>query len=427
MIIIPQSPNTLLKILQTPSLPKDNPRSYQLTTSSEAWNKKAGAYIDFSVHPWTKWFGEETCSNGATEKCKTENKSNGTRTCSSGIWGSCTATSSCNDSDGDGYGNSFSDACEFSGIDCVDSNPNINPGILEICENGLDDDCSAGDKQCGNCFIGASTYTPESSVWAFIYPEGCKCDGENKYVGYCCENGYNAWLPCGFEACKANTSCTTLDNCTGTCNSLGTECIDITTDGCPNYVLQQGLAGYNGTIDSKISNVKPTTPEGTLDYVSIITVPAETNEHKTLIKFDLTNLPQDLTIQDCILQFYITSEESPYWAKEALDRAKYMNVSVRKILKNWSENTVTWNSPWTTPGADAEGIDRSAQILDFNPIANADVNVHTVSKYLYNVNKTWVKFALPSSVCQDWLNNSSNNFGLLLEFYMFNKEYAAVS
>ena len=46
------------------------------------------------------------------------------------------------DNDGDGYG---------AGRDCDDSNPNINPGILEICDNGFDDNCNGEvdtDSEC---------------------------------------------------------------------------------------------------------------------------------------------------------------------------------------------------------------------------------------------------------------------------------------
>ena len=49
----------------------------------------------------------------------------------------------CSDEDGDGYGDPASPDCAHPEFDCDDSNPDINPGALEICDNGIDDDCDA--------------------------------------------------------------------------------------------------------------------------------------------------------------------------------------------------------------------------------------------------------------------------------------------
>lgn len=49
------------------------------------------------------------------------------------------ATKDCPDSDGDGV----TDA-ECGGVDCNDSNAQVNPHATEVCNNGVDDDCNAG-------------------------------------------------------------------------------------------------------------------------------------------------------------------------------------------------------------------------------------------------------------------------------------------
>ncbi len=53
-------------------------------------------------------------------------------------------------SDGDGYG----EVC-----DCNDSNPNVNPGMPEILNNGIDDDCNPATPDIPPpCFIGTATF-----------------------------------------------------------------------------------------------------------------------------------------------------------------------------------------------------------------------------------------------------------------------------
>jgi len=56
------------------------------------------------------------------------------------------STTPCVDSDNDGY-----DDVSCGGTDCNDSNPNINPGVIEICDNGIDEDCNGQDLSCGTC------------------------------------------------------------------------------------------------------------------------------------------------------------------------------------------------------------------------------------------------------------------------------------
>lgn len=47
----------------------------------------------------------------------------------------------CTDLDGDGYGIPASSLCTYPGLDCDDSDGDVNPAGEEICGNAIDDDC----------------------------------------------------------------------------------------------------------------------------------------------------------------------------------------------------------------------------------------------------------------------------------------------
>jgi|GEM_PF-3435051 len=73
------------------------------------------------------------------------------------------------DSDNDGY---------YTGCnprDCVDNNPNINPGMPEVCGDGIDNDCSGGDLACPT-----PTPTPDpdfNPCWDPYMMEECESRG----------------------------------------------------------------------------------------------------------------------------------------------------------------------------------------------------------------------------------------------------------
>ena len=47
----------------------------------------------------------------------------------------------CSDLDGDGYGDPENLLCPYAEPDCQDGDPQVNPGAIEVCDNGIDDDC----------------------------------------------------------------------------------------------------------------------------------------------------------------------------------------------------------------------------------------------------------------------------------------------
>lgn len=73
--------------------------------------------------------------------------------------------SCCNDNDGDGYGNPASSLCPHPELDCDDTNADVNPGMTEVPENGIDDDCNPGTPPWGiPAFTAAHMGAPEAAA-----------------------------------------------------------------------------------------------------------------------------------------------------------------------------------------------------------------------------------------------------------------------
>jgi len=171
----------------------------------------------------------------------------------------------CTDSDTDTYlGYDITD-CPI-GDDCNDTNENINPGEIDLCSNGIDEDCSTLDLICQTCAQGA------------VPNYGCTCGGTDYYSGYCCSD---SWQPgiCDdtcpyrpFEGFGATTQ-GAKDCPTGytnyTVNSLGDSGVGTLRD-----ALSQGCRYINFSIS------------GTIEIDSQITV---TNNYITINGSDATN------------------------------------------------------------------------------------------------------------------------------------------
>ena len=120
------------------------------------------------------------------------------------------------DQDGDGVGNGNSGKCLYaalppfsttSGADCNDSNPQVKPGVQELC-NGVDDNCSGSiDEGLGTvvCGLGPCNHSVESCVGGV--PKVCDplqgsapetCDGvDNDCDGQVDEGTLNSCGQCG--------------------------------------------------------------------------------------------------------------------------------------------------------------------------------------------------------------------------------------
>jgi len=131
------------------------------------------------------------------------------------------ASNHCEDLDMDGYGDPASPVCPYHGLDCDDSDPDVNPGAAEVCDNSTDDDCDAlidsDDPDCCNDTDGDGYGDPASAYCT--YPE-LDCNDtnpdvnpgveENTAAGNCndginndCEQG----IDCADPDCSDDPAC----------------------------------------------------------------------------------------------------------------------------------------------------------------------------------------------------------------------------
>jgi hypothetical protein len=77
---------------------------------------------------------DEICGNDKDNNCDGEKKE---------------CPENCTDKDGDGFGiEGQNEDCPREGIDCDDTNPNINPEAEEVCGNQVDENCDGKDTPC---------------------------------------------------------------------------------------------------------------------------------------------------------------------------------------------------------------------------------------------------------------------------------------
>lgn len=134
-------------------------------------------------------------------------------TCGNGIDENCDGSDSicppqCEDKDGDGYGKGA--GCK--GPDCDDENKLAHPGAVEVCENGIDDDCSGGDALC-------PTHCTDNDQDGYGDGDGCKgpdCDDYNKAVN-----------PGAEEICGNKVD----EDCDGKDDECPVQCADYDGDG----------------------------------------------------------------------------------------------------------------------------------------------------------------------------------------------------
>lgn len=115
------------------------------------------------------------------------------------------------------------------------------------------------------------------------------------------------------------------------------------TGGLTTSILQQGVGGYNGVSDTFIQYYAADQNYCRFEELYVVT----SNKGATLLRFDLTNLPETmagLNVDSVIVE--ATLELAAIQGNEGPVMGIYLPY------KPWTPCEVTWNRPWEKPGAD---------------------------------------------------------------------------
>src|SRR5690554_3499493 len=159
----------------------------------------------------------------------------------------------CEDLDGDGY-LGMTARCQ-RGTDCDDTDERVHPAAAEVCGDGIDNDCSNGDALC-------TGYCVDRDEDGFGYGEGClgpDCDDSNPdiYPGALevCGNGIDENCDGQDAICPQN--CTDLDGDgygpagqNSDCPREGVDCDD--TDASVNPGAEEVCNGIDDNCDGRI-------------------------------------------------------------------------------------------------------------------------------------------------------------------------------
>ena len=155
-------------------------------------------------------------------------------------------------------------------------------------------------------------------------------------------------------------------------------------------VLQDGLAGYDGTRDTSIDAWKPTTNYGTDGSLRV----RQGDVKASLLRFDLSIVPRSARLQSARLRVYINERTN----------TGSMQLQGYVLTRPWDEAAATWlqadaEHKWSAAGANATPADRLE-----TPVF--DVSLGTAS--------SWIEVDVTRAV-ESWLLNPAANHGLVIK------------
>jgi hypothetical protein len=159
--------------------------------------------------------------------------------------------------------------------------------------------------------------------------------------------------------------------------------------------LQQGTGEYDGCTDTYLDQTNPAESYGTIDKLRI-----KTQENvNSLIRFDLSSLPANVTVSQATLKLFVTSR----YPENAITLRAY------RVLKGWTEDEASWadaasGMPWTMSGCQSPGG-------DYDPVYDDEI-------IGYDSVSTWLELDVTAMV-NHWVMQPAENFGAVLKAYRY--------
>jgi hypothetical protein len=156
-------------------------------------------------------------------------------------------------------------------------------------------------------------------------------------------------------------------------------------------ILQQGVDGYAGCVDTRISKEVPNANFGEDELVL-----GMKGDVGALVRFDVSGLPSWTTIREATLSMYVHN----YGERDLAASI----CAAYPIYRTWDEMKATWHKAtdsddWGVPGCNDPVSDRSPTALDDQAIYDAD------HWYVWDV----------TSAVRNWVRDGASNKGVLIQ------------
>jgi pimeloyl-ACP methyl ester carboxylesterase len=159
-----------------------------------------------------------------------------------------------------------------------------------------------------------------------------------------------------------------------------------TPDPTTRVTFQNGLAGYVGCSDTRISAEAPHSNFGASDLTA-----GARQRIVTLIQFDLSSIPSNATVESASLQLYSFHREG----------ATAFDLGAYAVKRSWAQGEATWSmatswQPWGAPGCNSTVSDRVADPSD-------DVVIGLPAWYVWSVRDDVQRMVSQPETNKGWL------------------------